>query len=95
MEGQQLTTVVLELHIHAQQAEIIGEVAKVKGELLLGAVHLAEIQECRQGIDLLPSVWLSTKIVGRISCSANGGGPKRRYAAVWAGGKTGVTRRDL
>lgn len=96
MEGQQVTAVVLELRIHAQQAEIIGEVAKVTGELLLGAVHLAEIQECRQGIDLLPFVWLSAKIVGRVSRSTSGGRPKRRYAAIWGHpGQTGVTRREL
>lgn len=64
MEGQQLPAVVPELRVHEQQAAIVGEVAKLECQLLLGAVHLAEIQEGRQGVDLLPLIGYSAKIVG-------------------------------
>lgn len=95
MEGQQLTPVVSELCVHAQQAAITIEVAKEQGKLLLGAVHLAEIQEGRQGVDLLSLVGLSAEIVGRESCSADRGGSERRDTAVWAGGQAGVAGRNL
>lgn len=95
MEGQQLTAAVSEFCIHAQQAAIIAEVTKKQGKLLLGAVHLAEIQEGRQGIDLLSLVGLAAEIVGRESRSADRGGSERRDAAVWAGGQAGVAGRNL
>lgn len=95
MEGQQLTGVVSELRIHAQQAVIALEVAKELGKLVLGAVHLAEIQEGCQGIDLLSLIGLSAEIVGGVSRSTNRGGSERRDAVAWAGGNAGVTRRNL
>lgn len=95
MEGQQLTAAVSELRIHAQQAAIALKVAKEHGELVLGAVHLAEIQEGCQGIDLFSLFGLSAEIVCGVSRSTNRGGSERRDAAVWAGGQAGVTRRNL
>lgn len=95
MEGQQLAATVFELRVHAQQAAIVFKVAEVQGKLLLRAVHLAEIQEGCQGIDLLSLYGISAEIVGGVSRSANRGGSERRDAAVWAGGQAGVAGRNL
>lgn len=95
MEGQQVPTVVLELGVDAQQAAIVGEVAKVERQLLLRAVHLAEVQEGRQGVDLLPPVGLSAKIVGGESRSADRGGSEGRDAVVGAVGEAGVATGNL
>lgn len=95
MEGQQLPAVVLELRVHPQQAAIVGEVAKVERQLLLRAVHLAEVQEGRQGVQLLPLVGFSAKIVGRVSGSTDRGGSEGRDAVVGAVGEAGVARRNL
>lgn len=95
MEGQQLTAIVSELGVHFQQAVIVCEVTKVPGKCVLRAVHLAEIQEGRQGIDLLPLVGLPSKVVGGVSRSTNRGGPEGGDAVVCAGGPAGVTGGDL
>lgn len=95
VEGQQLPAVVPELGVDAQQAAVVGEVAEVERQLLLGAVHLAEVQEGGQGVDLLPPVGLPAKVVCRESGSTDGGRPERRDAVVRAVGEAGVARGDL
>lgn len=95
MEGEQLAAVVLELRVDQQQTAVVGEVAKGERQLLLRAVHLAQIQVGGQGVDLLPPVGLPTKIEGRDSGSTDGGGSEGRDAVVWAVGEAGVARRDL
>lgn len=96
MEGQQVAPIVLELGVDTQHAIIILQVAQVKGELLLRAVDLAEVQEGRQGIDLLPFVGHATKVVGCISGPADWGGPEGWDAAfVATGGEPAVVRWNL
>lgn len=96
MEGQQVASVVLELGVHAQQAAVTRQVAQAEGELFLRAVHLAEIQEGRQGVDLLPLIGLAAEIVGGDSRPADGGRSERGDAALWAaGGEATVIGRNL
>lgn len=71
MEGQQLAAVVHELRVHPQQTAIIGEVTEVERQLFLGAVHLAEVQEGCQGVDLLPPIGFAPEIVGRVPGSTD------------------------
>lgn len=95
VEGQQVPVVVPELGVDPQQAAVVGEVAEVERQLLLRAVHLAEVQEGRQGVDLLPLIGFPTKIVGRVSGSTDRGGPEGGDAVVRAVGEARVARRDL
>lgn len=96
MEGQQVAPVVLEVGVDAQHAVVVLQVAQVAGELVIGAVHLAEVQEGRQGVDLLPRVGLAAKVVGRVSRPAGGGGPEGGDAAfVATGGEPAVVGRNL
>lgn len=94
MEGQQLAAVVPEL-VHAQQTAIVGEVTEVESQFFLGAVHLAEVQEGCQSVDLLTPVGLAPEIVGRVAGSTDGGRSERRDAVVRAVGEARVTGRDL
>ena len=94
-ERQQLPAVVPELVVDAQEARISREVAEVHRQLLLRAVHLAQVQERRQGVDLLSLVRHRAKIVFRISSSTHGRRSEDRDAAVWATWQTGVAGGDL
>lgn len=67
MEGQQLTSVVSELGVDAQQTAVTVEISERLGELLLRAVYLAQIQEGRQRVDLLSLFRFPAKIVGGVS----------------------------
>lgn len=96
VEGQQVAPVVLELGVDAQHAIVVLQVAQVESELLLGAIHLAEVQEGRQGVDLLSLAGLAAKVVGGVSRPADGGGPEGGDAAfVAAGGEPTVVGRNL
>lgn len=95
MEGQQLAAVVPELRVHPHQTAIVGEVTEVERQIFLGAVHLAEVQEGCQGVDLLPLIGLAPKIVGRVSGSTNGRGSERRDAVVRAVGESRIPGRNL
>lgn len=96
VEGQQLAAVVSELLVHLHQAQVVGEVSEVQGELVLRAVHLAEVQEGRQSVDLLSlGLGLSTEVIGRESGSAGWSGSEGRDAAVRARGEAWVAGRDL
>lgn len=95
VEGQQLSAVVPELGVDGEQAAIASEVTKTQRELLLGAVHLPQVQEGCQGVDLLSPVGLPTKIIRRVSRSTRRGRPEGWEAAVRAGRQAGVTGRDL
>ena len=94
-ERQQLPAVVPELVVDAQEARISREVAEVHRQLLLRAVHLAQVQERRQGVDLLPLVSHAAKIECRISGSTYGRRSEDRDAAVRASWQTGVAAGDL
>lgn len=96
VEGQQLAAVVSELLVHLHQAQVVGEVSEVQGELVLGAVHLAEVQEGRQSVDLLSlGLGLSTEVIGRESGSAGRSGSEGRDAAVRARREAWVAGRNL
>lgn len=95
MEGQQLSAVVSELGVNGEQAAVAAEVTEVQCELLLGAVHLAQIQEGRQGIDLLSPVRIPAKVIRRVPRSTSRGGSEGRDAAVRARGQAGVAGGDL
>lgn len=95
MEGQQVAAVVPELRVHTQQTAIVGEVTEVDRQLFLRAVHLAEVQEGCQGVDLLTLVGLAPEVVGRVAGSTDGGGSERRDAVVRAVGEARVTGRNL
>ena len=94
-EWQQLPAVVLVLVVDAQEACIAREVAEVHRQLLLRAVHLAQVQERRQGVDLLPLIRHAAKIECRISGSTYGRRSEDRDAAVRASWQTGVAAGDL
>lgn len=95
VEGQQLTAVVPELGVDEQQATVVAEVAEVARQLLLRAVHLAEVQEGRQGVDLLPPIGFSAKVEGGESGSADRGRSEGRDAVVRAVGEARVAGRNL
>lgn len=95
VEGQQLSVVVPELVVDSEQATITTEVTKTQCKLLLGAVHLPQVQERCQGVDLLSPGGLATKIIRRVSRSTSRGRSKGREAAVRAGRQAGVVTRDL
>lgn len=94
MKGQQLPSVILEFGIDAQESLAV-EITEAEGELGLGAVHLAQIQEGGQGVDLLPLIGYSSKIVGREPRSASGGRSERGDAAIGTGGQARVAGRNL
>lgn len=95
MEGQQLSPVVSELGVNGEQAAIAAEVTEILCERLLRAVHLAQIQEGRQGVDLLSRGGIPAKVISGESRSTSRGRSKGRDAAVRAGGQAGVARGDL
>lgn len=95
VERQQLTAVVVELGVDEQQATVVAEVAEAERQLLVRAVHLAEVQESRQGVDLLPPIGFSAKVVGGVSGSADRGGSEGREAVHCAVVEARVARRNL
>ena len=77
-EGQQLSAVVRELVVDAHEACVAREVAEVHRQLVLRAVHRAQVQERSHGIDLLPLVRHAAKIVVRVTGSAYGRSSEER-----------------
>ena len=92
---QQLSAVVHELVVDEHEACIACEVSEIHCQLILRAVHLAQVQKRRQAVDLLPLVCHATKIGGRITSSTYGCRPEDRDAAVHSSGQTRVAGGNL
>lgn len=92
---QELAAIVAVVLVHSQQALVVGEVPQETGLDVFGAVHLTNVEEGRQRVQLLPDGAVA-KHVSNVAGTTGGRGAEERDALLLGvAGEAGVVVGNL